>query len=189
MSAAPLPLERFTPLLVAVRAGREAAGELLHAYRPYLLHIAEAEQTDALRAAHGASGLVNDAYLRAVQALWTFQGDSEPEFRLWLRKILLNVTRNADRDERAAKRDGGPAVLADERVPDPGPSPSGDAVLREETLRFQQKVRALPDKQRLAIVLQEYGLSDAQIADALGETEGNVRQLRSRGLRAVLAGD
>src|SRR5438105_4702878 len=80
----------FEQLISDVRAGsREALGQLLNAFRRYLLHLGEAEIDDELRAKGGASDLVQDTFIAAQRAFPQFEGGSEQEVRAWLRQIFL----------------------------------------------------------------------------------------------------
>ena len=77
--------------LAAARAGSsEALGELLEAFRGYLLVIARAELAPDLQAKRGASDLVQDTFADAKRDFSQFVGNSEAELRAWLRRILLN---------------------------------------------------------------------------------------------------
>jgi len=84
-----------------------------------------------------------------------------------------------------------PLSAADE-VADPAASPAHAAEQASDRERLQQAVGQLPDNLREPVVLRLEGLSDREIADVLGLTEGNVavRLTRARqALRAVLLPD
>jgi len=75
--------------LLAARTGcREALGQALEGWRHYLLRIAHEELPPDLRAKGSASDLVQEAFLEASHAFEDFRGESEQQFRAWLRQLL-----------------------------------------------------------------------------------------------------
>lgn len=77
-------------LLDKARSGsRKALGKVLEVYRPYLLKIADAIESQLLRPKVEPDDLVQETLLEAVASFPTFRGSTEPEFRMWLRRILL----------------------------------------------------------------------------------------------------
>src|SRR5262245_17814694 len=85
-------------LLREARAGSpRALGQLLEAFRPYLLTIAREEMDSVLLPKAGASDLVQETFLEAQRDLGVFRGQSEPELLAWLRQILLHNLANFGR--------------------------------------------------------------------------------------------
>src|SRR5262249_59741442 len=105
------PLEDGAAWLPAARAGSRAAlGQALESFRDYLLLIAERELAPDLRAKGGASDLVQETFLEAQRDFADFRGDTEAEFRAWLRRLLLHNVANFARHYRdTAKRQADPA--------------------------------------------------------------------------------
>jgi RNA polymerase sigma-70 factor (ECF subfamily) len=105
-------------------------------------------------------------------------------FRPWLFGIALNKCR-ADRRQR------GESPLSLEDCPGAAPlapdsSPLDGAVATETAAQVEQAVLRLPARQRAVVVLRTWnGLSYAEIADALGGTEGTVRSNMFHGLAAL----
>src|SRR5262249_25645214 len=78
-------------LLGPARAGsREALGQVIEAFRPYLLLVAREEQDPAFQGKGGASDLVEETFLEAVRDFDRFHGTTAEELLAWLRKLLLN---------------------------------------------------------------------------------------------------
>lgn len=160
-----MPDSDFARWLSEARAGsEEALGRALQACRGYLLLVAERELDPGLRAKGGASDLVQQTILDALQGFDDFRGSSETDVLAWLRQILHNNVRDFGRWHRgAAKRDagrevplggpsdaGGPAldVAADT------PTPSQVAMDREDTLAVHAALERLPEEYRRVIVLR-----------------------------------
>jgi RNA polymerase sigma-70 factor (sigma-E family) len=132
--------------------------------RAYLLSGNHADAEDlaqqALIKAHGAWSRVSRA--------------ESPD--AYVRRILTNTFLSM-------KRPKGPRLelLAGENAPEPvGPQADGP----EDRLALWPHVRALPPRQRAVIVLRYYEqLSEAEIADALGCSRGNVKSTAHRALQ------
>ena len=74
----PVPSSDVERWLPAARAGSsEALGQMLDAYRAYLLQIAGRELDTQLRAKAGASDLVQETLLEAFRDFAGFHGDTE----------------------------------------------------------------------------------------------------------------
>ena len=74
-------------------------------YEPYLRMLARTQARRAYQAKVGASDIVQQAMMQAVQGLDGFRGATEAEFRGWLRKILAHHLCHLDRDMHRDKRD------------------------------------------------------------------------------------
>ena len=74
-------------------------------YEPYLRMLARTQMRRAYQAKIGASDMVQQAMLQAVQGLDGFRGKTEAEFRGWLRQILARHLCHLDRDLHRDKRD------------------------------------------------------------------------------------
>jgi RNA polymerase sigma-70 factor (sigma-E family) len=137
--------------------------------------------SDALRLAylvtgdrHLAEDIVQDAFVRAFGRWHDLR--SPDSFGPYLRRTIVNLSRDHFRKaqrERGLARDRG--VVTDHHE-----SPGSQIELRDELLRA---LRKLPVRQRAAVVLRYCeGLSEQEVADALGTTTGAVNSLVARGL-------
>jgi RNA polymerase sigma-70 factor (ECF subfamily) len=182
--------------LLQARAGsREALGELLEAYRNYLLLIANRQLDPGLRAKGGASDLVQQTFLEAQQAFDGFHGGSA-ELQAWLRQLLLHNLANFARCYRGTvKRQVGREVSLDADTPSgeagggpvgDTPSPSGEAMAHEQAETVQRALERLPEDYRQVIVWRyQEGRSFAEIAERFGRSENAVRKLWFRAIERL----
>jgi RNA polymerase sigma factor (sigma-70 family) len=125
--------------------------------------------------------VTQDAFRKALEALR--HGNSEVELRPWLYRIVRNTALNDLRDRPPAA-----AELAEELVGG-GRSAAAEAEERAEIAALTSRLRALPEKQRAALVMRELeGMSHEEIAAALGISGGAARQAIARARTAVRSG-
>ena len=135
----------------------------------------------------GASDLVQDTFLDGHRHFHRFKGETEEELLAWLRGILLNNLSNFDRHYRetakrriacerpfeAARRSGRGQPRADAT-----PSPSWNAVAREETDSLERAIVRLPvDYARIIILIHRENLSFLAAAAAMNRSVDATRRL------------
>ncbi len=140
-----------------------------------------------------AADAAQDAFLSAFRNLRSFRGGS---FRSWMLRIATNICYDA---LRARKRR--PAISldmdADEdddssplQIADAAESPTDFALRRELATAIQHGLGALPDEQRVILILSDIeGLAYEEIAQITNTNIGTVKSRLSRGrarLRDVL---
>ncbi len=127
-----------------------------------------------------AEDVTQDAFSKALLAL---RGtDKEIELRPWLYRIVRNTALNDIRDQPP------PAAELHEGI-DGVETPVEAAERRAEMADLLERLRALPDPQRAAIVMRELeGLSHEEIASALGMSGGGARQAIYRARRTLRDG-
>jgi RNA polymerase sigma-70 factor (ECF subfamily) len=179
-------------LLERARSGdREALGELLEEYRPYLRLLAERELDPRLEARVDASDIVQQTCLSVHRAIIGFNGDAPAQFLAWLRQIHERNIRNAFRDHvRLGKRsvareqpqaDGDREPLVDGTAH--SSSPSRRLMLGEDAVRLSAALEALTEDQRIAVRLKFLeGLTLAEIGQRLQRSPDAVVSLVRRGL-------
>jgi len=186
--------------LAAARAGScEALGQALESCRDYLLYVAAARLPPELGAKASASDVVQQTFLEAQRDLPRFHGESEEEWRAWLRRLLLNNLANFVRDYHGtAKREVGREVALEGGSSDgairepasPSPTPSSEAVARETAEAVEAALAHLPEDYREVLRLrQQERLSFAEIGARMGRTDRAARMLWVRAverLREVL---
>lgn len=162
-------------LVDLVRNGYDAAfEEIVRRYRRPLDRFAA-----AIVGGH-SEDVTQDAFSKALLAL---RGtEAEIELRPWLYRIVRNTALNDLRD-RAPE-----AVELSEALPG-GRSAAAEAEAREELTELMERLGALPEPQRAALVMRELeGLSHEEIAAALGVSGGAARQAIYRARAALREG-
>jgi RNA polymerase sigma-70 factor (ECF subfamily) len=166
--------EAVVDLLRRARAGDLAAFERIIA-----LHERRIART-AWRLLHRAEDVqdaAQEVYLRFYKSLRGF--DERRELAPWLYRITVNVCRDFNRrggKDPMLSLDAPAADGARIEAVEPGASPYEQAAQRQEQLLIVEALRALPEKERAAIVLRDLeGLSTREVAKVLGSTETTVR--------------
>ncbi|CAG7571424.1 RNA polymerase sigma-70 factor (sigma-E family) [Barrientosiimonas humi] len=98
----------------------------------------------------------------------------------YIRQAVVNQARSTLRRRRTAR--------AHLRVAEPDVAPPADAglLLSEEHQQVLQAVRRLPERQREVLVLRFWsGLSEAEIAQAMGVSRGTVKSQASRAMKTL----
>jgi RNA polymerase sigma-70 factor (ECF subfamily) len=159
-----------------------------------------------------ADEVAQDTWLGVMQGIWAFEGRSS--LKTWIFRILVNRAKTrAAREGRTvpfARFDGDvdvaeAAVASDRFRPadhptepghwthpprDLGASPEHRLLAREAREQLQHAIEALPEKQRLVLVLRDVeGRSTEEVCNALGFQETHARVLLHRArvkLRAAL---
>jgi RNA polymerase sigma-70 factor (sigma-E family) len=156
------------------RDREEAIAELFEIHHLPLVRLA------VLLGADDAEDVVAEAFYQLYRR-WRRLRSPEAA-ATYLRSVVVNLTRMRIRHlqvvRKHAARDGGEpahAVSGEER-----------AVLRDDQKALVDAVRALPARQREALVLRFWlDLREGEIADAMGITVGSVKVHVSRGMSAL----
>jgi RNA polymerase sigma-70 factor (ECF subfamily) len=126
-----------------------------------------------------AEDLVQETYLRAFAA---FDTHDRTRTRAWLVAILLNAARSEGR--RRSRR--GEVLVADLPEARGGDDIGDAAIAADERARIVRALAAIPEEQRLAVVLMDVaGLTAQEVADALGCPRGTVLARAHRGRRKL----
>ena len=157
-------------------------------YRKYLAQVYSYAYYE-LGHHHDAEDVTERTFLLALDALPRFEerarpadGEGASTFRVWLFQIARNVVANARRTRRRHPETS--LAAAAEIVAPHGPEL--DVTRHQEAVEAWAAVRRLPDDRRRALVLRFVEeMTTAEIAGVLGRSEGAVRVLIHRGLRAV----
>ena len=124
-----------------------------------------------------AEDLTSEVFHRALEGLPRFEWRGLP-FAVWLLRIARNAL--ADHWQRAAREQG-----------NPGPEEAEDAIDLEEVEQRAQLFRFVealpPDQRRVVVERFVEQRSIREIAQALGRTEGAVKQLQFRALENLRA--
>jgi len=172
------PVLRAQPdrrLVDLVRDGYDAAfEEIVRRYRRPLDRFA------AAIVGGSSEDVTQDAFSKALLALRG--SEAEIELRPWLYRIVRNTALNE-------LRDGAPAAAELTEALPGGRSTAAEVEAREELRNLMDRLQALPEPQRAALVMRELeGLSHDEIAAALGVSGGAARQAIYRARAALREG-
>jgi len=165
-------------LIAAHAAGDPTAfGEIVRRHRDRMWAVALRTMRDHEEAADA----LQDAFISAFRAAATFRAESAVS--TWLHRIVVNACL-----DRIRKRQSRSTVPLPETDGYREPAAPGDSMAQRETrMIISDALAALPDEQRVPIVLVDVeGYSVAETASLLGIAEGTVKSRCARG-RAKLA--
>jgi RNA polymerase sigma-70 factor (ECF subfamily) len=163
----------------AQRGDVEAFNSLVDAYQS----VAYAVALRTLGHADDAADATQEAFVSAYRSIGGFRGGS---FKAWLLRIVVNACHDLRRYSRRRPatsldlivEEAGEAPWVDERAPDP----ESITLSAETRLAIERALAALPEEQRLAIVLVDMqGLSYEEAAEAMACAVGTVRSRLARG--------
>ena len=124
-----------------------------------------------------ADDIVQDAFLRAFDALEEFRGDAK--FSTWLHRIVVNLSLNRVKRERTKALREVPIMNAIPLASTEGVDPSA-IDLRGH---LERALHELPTLQRAVVILRHYeGMSTEQVSRILQCSEGTVKTHLFRGL-------
>jgi len=126
-----------------------------------------------------AEDLAADVFVRAIAGIRNYEWRGTP-LLAWLYRIAHNVT--ADHRKTAAKRAAREAAEAPEEIEE-----RVDMVQAlDERNDMMKAIRSLTEDQQQVLILRFYGgMSNAQVAEAVGKPETAVKALQARGLRTL----
>jgi RNA polymerase sigma-70 factor (ECF subfamily) len=175
-------------VMLELRAGNMAGFDYLIAkYRKPIIHF-------MYRMVHNqavAEELAQEVFLRVYRSRETYR--AEARFSTWLYRIATNLGVNHARDTRHERLAS--TIYLDETDPDTGTTPDvADAtpgadttMLRRERLNaIRQHVLALPERQRMAVLMHKYeGMDYRQIGDVLKLSESATKSLLFRAYQTL----
>ncbi len=171
--------------------------EIIARYEPYLRMLARTQMRQAYQAKVGASDMVQQAMLQAVQGFDGFRGNTEAELLAWLRQILAHHLCHLDRDLHRGKRDirreqsmeqklAASSMNLQRLLAGDGTTPSQNVVLGESVLQISEAINKLPESQGQAIRLHYLeGMKLSEVAEELGKSTGAIAGLLHRGMKTL----
>lgn len=162
-------------LLVRARSGdRDALDRLFARHIPLLRRWASGRLPRWARDIADTPDLVQETILETFKHLDTFEPRGEGALQAYLRQALINRIRNELR--RACSRP--PAEEIDSNLPDAGTSPVEAAIAQQTVERYESGLAALKPEERDAVVSRvEFGLSYAEVAEALGKPSADAARM------------
>jgi RNA polymerase sigma-70 factor (ECF subfamily) len=170
-------------VMLRVKAGDESAFDyLVHKYRRPLVSF----MYRMARNTAAAEDLAQEVFLRVYRSRQTYEASAK--FTTWLYRIATNLAVNHARDTRHER----PEVTVSLDEPDEETGTTLDVadgtvtaeealVRRERMLAIRSKVEALPERQKLAVIMHKYQQMDyKQIAEVLKLSESATKSLLFR---------
>jgi RNA polymerase sigma-70 factor, ECF subfamily len=175
-------------IMLQLRAGNMAGFDfLIQKYRKPIIHF-------MYRMVHNqavAEELAQEVFLRVYRSRETYR--AEARFSTWLYRIATNLGVNYARDNRQERTAS--TVYLDQADAESGITPdvadtTPDAesnLLRDERLNaIRQHVMALPERQRMAVLMHKYeGMDYKQIGDVLKLSESATKSLLFRAYQTL----
>ncbi len=170
-------------IMLRVKAGDQSAFEyLVQKYRrPMVSFMYRMARNSAI-----AEDLAQEVFLRVYRSRETYEASAK--FSTWLYRIATNLAVNHARDTRHERPEV--QVSLDEpdddtgtrlELPDASLNAEQQMVRRERLLAIRRKIEALPEQQRLAVIMHKYQQMDyKQIADVLKKSESATKSLLFR---------
>jgi RNA polymerase sigma-70 factor (ECF subfamily) len=170
-------------VMLRVKAGDDAAFDfLVQKYRRPIINF-------MYRMAHNsavAEDLAQEVFLRVYRSRSSYEASAK--FTTWLYRIATNLGMNYARDTRHERPEN--VMNLDEPDEETGQSPDladktpsvEEEIMRRERLKaIRQKVEALPERQKMAVLMHKYQQMDyRQIADVLKLSESATKSLLFR---------
>jgi RNA polymerase sigma-70 factor (ECF subfamily) len=175
--------ETDAEVMLRVKAGDDSAFDyLVQKYRRPMLGF-------MFRMAHStaaAEDLAQEVFLRVYRSRESYEANAK--FSTWLYRIATNLAVNHIRDTRYERPEN--TVSLDEseeesgrtlELPDRAPNVEETMVQRERLATIRRRVQALPERQRVAVVMHKYQQMDyRQIAEVLKLSESATKSLLFR---------
>src|SRR6478752_7058668 len=170
-------------VMLRVKAGDDSAFDyLVQKYRRPMVNF-------MYRMAHnsaGAEDLAQEVFLRVYRSRETYEASAK--FTTWLYRIATNLAVNHARDTRHERPENQVSIdQPDEEtgttldVADDSLTAEESLLRRERMAAIRQKVQALPERQRLAVMMHKYQQMDyKQIAEVLKLSESATKSLLFR---------
>jgi RNA polymerase sigma-70 factor (ECF subfamily) len=170
-------------IMLRVKTGDQSAFEyLVQKYRRPIVSF----MYRMARNAAAAEDLAQEVFLRVYRSRESYEATAK--FTTWLYRIATNLAVNHARDTRHERPEV--QVSLDEpdedtgttlEVPDSSLNAEQAIVRRERMMAIRQKVEALPEQQRLAVVMHKYQQMDyKQISEVLKKSESATKSLLFR---------
>jgi RNA polymerase sigma-70 factor (ECF subfamily) len=170
-------------VMLRVKAGDDSAFDfLVQKYRRPIINF-------MYRMAHNtavAEDLAQEVFLRVYRSRTSYEASAK--FTTWLYRIATNLGMNYSRDTRHERPENVMNLDAPDEetgqapdLADKTPSVEEEIMRRERLLAIRQKVEALPERQKMAVLMHKYQQMDyREIADVLKLSESATKSLLFR---------
>jgi RNA polymerase sigma-70 factor (ECF subfamily) len=175
-------------IMLELRAGNMAGFDyLIQKYRKPIVHF----MYRMVRNQAVAEELAQEVFLRVYRSRETYR--AEARFSTWLYRIATNLGVNHARDTRQER--SASTIYLDEvdsetgttpDVADSTPGAEANLLRRERLDAIRQHVLALPERQRIAVLMHKYeGMDYKQIGDVLKLSESATKSLLFRAYQTL----
>ena len=175
-------------IMLELRAGNMAGFDfLIQKYRKPIIHF----MYRMVRNQAVAEELAQEVFLRVYRSRETYR--AEARFSTWLYRIATNLGVNHARDNRHERTAS--TIYLDETDSETGTTPDvadstpgAEAIMlcRERLNAIRQHVMALPERQRMAVLMHKYeGMDYRQIGDILKLSESATKSLLFRAYQTL----
>jgi RNA polymerase sigma-70 factor (ECF subfamily) len=128
-----------------------------------------------------ADDLVEDVFLRMLEAIGSCRAQTKASFAAWMFRIAHNMAVNWFK-----QRSRHPVEALTEALPDPSDAPGDQVEQRLSYQRLRQAMAGLTDDQREVVLLRFVGgMSSMQVAQVIHTSEGAVKALQHRALATL----
>jgi RNA polymerase sigma-70 factor (ECF subfamily) len=177
-----------------MRGQTDHANRNLERFRAYLETLTYIQIDPRLRGKFGLSDVIQKTLVEAWQTLERIEAMDSEDQKRWLRRMLLNNLKDEIdrvlaqcRDVRREQSLEAAAAESSCRLRDwiaaEESTPSAKVIKKEERLRVLEALAQLPEREREALILQQYhGYKLSEIAEELGCTTNAVAGLHARAL-------
>jgi RNA polymerase sigma-70 factor (ECF subfamily) len=175
-------------VMLRVRAGDESAfAFLVQKYRrPMLSFMYRMVHNQA-----AAEDLAQEVFLRVYRSRETYTANAK--FSTWLYRIATNLAVNHARDTRHDRPEVSMSLDAPDTetglmpdLPDGTPNVEENILRRERLAAIRSHVQALPERQRMAVIMHKYqGMDYRQIAEVLHLSESATKSLLFRAYESL----
>jgi RNA polymerase sigma factor (sigma-70 family) len=171
-------------LLARARAGEVGAlSALLSRYLPPLRHWAHGRLARWARSGADTSDLVQDAVLRTIPKIGTFDARGRRALGAYLQQAVQNRLR--DEHRRLARR--APTTALSDQIAAPDPSPLDNVMSREQENRYRAALAGLtPGDRELIVAHLELDYSHEQLGCMTGRTPNAARMALQRAIRRLV---
>ena len=157
---------------------REAQNELFRRFQRYLDFLACQHHNPALGGKLGISDIVQQTMLHAAKEFDQFRGQTVEEFRGWIRRILVNESRDLNRRFSSGKRNAALEIAMGQEtsgsrylneITDGGVTPSVVVSASEDSQKVLEILEKMPAEMRQVVQLRNWeGLQFNEIAARMG---------------------
>jgi len=140
---------------------------------------------------YGKSDIVQQSFVKAIERFETFRGQTSPEFRAWLKQLVINEIRQTNRNLHRKVRDvsrekpmDSPATSPREEFQAVDPTPGTQAIKNEQITHMRLAIAQLPENYRRVIEAKSF--EHKTLTEIASEMDRSVEATTKLWYRAVV---